>query len=167
MSTRATAVVAMIGALAIGCERSAKDQIADGAAGPERTVTGCLQSGDEGKSFVLRASSGARQPEQTNKQQEGIFRVVAPRDVDLSAHLGDRISVTGHVVEVPVNVTDRKGPGEPVGTSGRTRQNAPNAGAPKNGANVAPQQNRPDLVDVPVLRVARINHVEGRCDARP
>ena len=173
MTRRATVLFGLtMAAFAAACERSAKQQIVAGTAGPEKTLTGCLQRGDDGKSFVIRVAQtdvAANQPQKqqpdkpTQEKQPAMYRVVAPSSVQLSAHLGERVSVTGNTIEVPVNVTDEKGLREPVGTTGRTPSNDPDAGAPKRGMNTMPRDKRTDIADVPVLRVARINEVEGSC----
>jgi len=63
------------------------------AAGTSKTLTGCLQKGNEADTFLLTNVSGG--PEATNKDWELIG---APASLKMADHVGHKISVTGSVV---------------------------------------------------------------------
>jgi hypothetical protein len=151
MSTRtaiAAAAITVVFAAPACNGKSAKDQVANGAGGPEMTLTGCLEQSDQEQNYVLRAAEGGPRPGAT-------YRVTSPGQVNLAEHVGSRVRITGNIVTVPVNTADdRRAGAEATGTSGDL----------KSGANTKPQEQRTDLLNMDVLRASAIEKTVGKCE---
>lgn len=80
------------------------------------TVEGCLRAGEGGTTFVLTAA----QAETGN--QPATYHLVAPGDVKLADHVGERVSVTGQLQsQQQASTRTPAAPaatGKPTGTSG-------------------------------------------------
>jgi hypothetical protein len=153
---RALCTAAVIGGaaacLTLGCGNTPKDQLDNGAAGKESSITGCLQRGDDGGSFVLHADNEPTPQgnERDNRQMSAArtYRVVADQNQDISGNVGARVKLTGYVETVPVHASgDRNGSAQPAGTS---------------GVNTKPQDQRSDLIDMKVFKTTAIEKI-GDC----
>jgi hypothetical protein len=108
---------AAVAALAVACGGGNQSRGAGSAQGgangaadrsrPRATLTGCLQSGDQPGSYVLRLGSAAdtattgtatSEPSATGAwAQAREFRVMPPSGEDLSQHLNARVAINGYV----------------------------------------------------------------------
>jgi len=107
--TFTVAALALVAA-ATGCNRdtaNANRTAGGGNGAPRATLTGCLVSGDEPNSYVLRLASAAdtattgtasSTPSSANDASAGrAFRVVSDTQGDLSSNLNKRVAVNGYV----------------------------------------------------------------------
>ena len=87
-------------ALALVCSAALFAQAADTkdakkeATGAKHTLTGCLQKGADAETFVLTNVTGG--PKATNKE----WHLMAPASLNLSNHVGHKVTVTGAVAGV-------------------------------------------------------------------
>jgi hypothetical protein len=152
--TAAPAVMALAGVMSLACDNTAKDQVGHGAAGKPSTLTGCLTSGDNGRSILLRAENpaqpqGNERPERPSSSPD-VYRVESDRTdtLDISRHVNSRVTVTGYVHAVPAHAT-----GDADGTLQRP---------PTSGANTKPQDDRTDVIDMQIVRVTAVQPL-GAC----
>jgi hypothetical protein len=149
-----SAGLAFVALVSTGCDRGVTDQVDHGAAGKPSTLTGCLTSGDNGRSIILRAEN---QPQlQGNERldrpmsEPNVYRVESDRTdtVNIDDHVNSRVTVTGYVQSVPAHAT-----GDANGTLQRP---------PTSGANTQPQDQRTDMIEMQVLRVTSVQRL-GAC----
>src|SRR4051812_47144903 len=108
---------ATVAALCVACGGGSQSRGSSGAqngdpngadrARPRATLTGCLQSGDQPGSYVLRLAAPAdtattgtatSEPSATGQwAQAREFRVTPPTGEDLSQHLNARVAINGYV----------------------------------------------------------------------
>src|SRR6058998_835532 len=84
--------LAVLCAFAVGANAATHKHKAS-AAGGSKTLTGCLQKGDEAGTYKLTNVTGG--PEAENKEWE---LMGAPAALKMDDHVGHKISVTGSVV---------------------------------------------------------------------
>jgi hypothetical protein len=78
----------------LGVAAHAADDAKKEAAGAKHTLTGCLQKGADATTFVLTNVSGG--PKATNKE----WQLTAPASLNLTNHVGHKVTVTGAVAGV-------------------------------------------------------------------
>ena len=104
----ALALVCSLALAAHADDATKKGDAAKKASGAKHTLTGCLQKGTEANTFVLTNVTGG--PKATNKE----WHLMAPAELNLSNHVGHKVTVTGAVTGV----------GKAVKASGETQTSA-------------------------------------------
>jgi len=110
MKMTITVAAAVLAFATIGCNRdtaNANRTAGGGNGAPRATLTGCLVTGDEPNTYVLRLASAAdttttgtasSTPSAANDASTGrAYRVVSDKQDDLSSNLNKRVAVNGYV----------------------------------------------------------------------
>src|SRR4051812_14200253 len=124
MKMTLTFAAAALAVAAIGCNRdtaTANRTASGGNGAPRATLTGCLVSGDQPDTYVLRLAAAAdtattgtasSTPSSANDAAAGrAFRVVSDKQDDLSANLNKRVAVNGYVESASASASGNSGNG--------------------------------------------------------
>jgi hypothetical protein len=158
--------VAVLAASTVACSRdtTTANRTASGANGAARaTLTGCLVSGEQPDTYVLRLASAAdtaspgtssSTPSASNDSTAGrAFRVVADKTNDLSDNLNMRVAVNGYV----------ESSASTVGTTGAANQGQTASAAPGATASGSAATAGTTGSGMQVLRAESVRKVGDRC----
>jgi hypothetical protein len=129
----------------------------DTRAGKSLTITGCLREGDEPNTFILanvdasalpRPSTTPSEPAGTAGATTTTVRLIGSGDVNLKAHVGHKIEVTGMLVPQGQAAAKR-----PTGT----------AGTPTETTDTTARERGSDKSKEHKLNVRSIKHVSETC----
>src|SRR3954465_15235946 len=143
MKMTLTFAAAVLAAAAIGCNRdtaTANRTASGGNGAPRATLTGCLVSGDQPDTCVLRlaavadtttpgtSSSTASSPNDASTGRA--FRVISDKQEDLSSNLNKRVAVNGYVESSSAATSGNSGSaGQTASATGSAGSTAGSAGS--------------------------------------
>jgi hypothetical protein len=109
------------------------------------TVAGCLRAGEASDTFVLTASEQVTTPDRA-----GTYQLVAGQNVDLKAHIGQRVEVNGVLSGQQ--------------TAQTRAATAPAAGEQATGTSGTPKVSTTTELDIKRLEVSGVRQLSERCD---